>query len=283
MKNFICIIALAAVISTCAACSSTKKATSDTTTVTGAPITQSNDNVASRAKAIASSHGSWTTLQCSGTFTLGGKKTFSSSVAVRMERDKFIYISLRPILGIEVGRLVFSGDSVIIVDKIHHQYIAENVKLLTNGLPATVSTLQDIFLGRSFTIDGGTYTTAHTADATAENKGDKLCLKPAKATKGFTYEFAYDNANHITELSVTPDDEKIKDTYTVKYNDVHTTKAGNIAHSLNIASTIKGKALSMSLEYRNINWNEPVKADTSIPGNYKKANSDNINDLLSGE
>ena len=286
MKRQFTTIALAAALALCSACSTAKKAADANNSSANTNITSTtaatDDNQMARAQSIAASFANWKTMSCGGTFKLGGKKTFSSGVAVRMERDKFIYISLRPILGIEVGRLVFTGDSVIIVDKIHKQYIAENVSLLTNGLPATVSNLQDIFLGRAFTLDGGTYTTARRADATVTSSNGMHSLKPVKQTKDFSYEFTFNNDNHITALKVVPEGAK-STTYSVNYDNVKTTKAGNVAHSFKIDGTIKGNPLSLGIDYNKISWDENVKADLTIPASYKKVDSSNINNLLSGE
>jgi len=271
-------ILAAAALLALASCGTTKKVadTENPTAITTTQVTPQE-----RAQAIASTYGSWTTLQTGGNIQLGGTKNFSSSINVRMERDKSIYISLRPMLGIEVGRLVFTGDSVIVVDKLHRQYIAENVSLFTNGLPATVSTLQDIFLGRAFVLGEGTYNASRVELATPSSSTGKCNLKPSKQVKGFTYEFTFDEKNNILSLQVVPDGAKSK-TYSVDYSEVQQTQAGNIAHSVSVAGTIKGSALNFTLNYNDITWNQAVKIDASIPSNYKRADIRSLSSLLSG-
>lgn len=270
----------AAALMAMTSCGTTKKIADNNPTLPGGTSIETT-TTEGRSQAIAATFGSWTTMQTGGNIQLGGSHSFSSSINVRMERDKAISISLRPMLGIEVGRLVFTGDSVIVVDKIHRQYIAENVSLFTNGLPATVSTLQDIFMGRAFVLGEGTYDKSHTALASPSAPSGKCNLKPSKQIKGFTYEFSFDEANRLVALQVTPDGAKAT-TYSVDYSDVQATMAGNVAHSVSVAGTIKGSPLNFTLNYNDITWNQPVKIDTSIPSNYKRADIRSLASILSG-
>ena len=137
------------------ACGSQRSAI-DTVGIATQPTPAANEpNVTERLNAIAEATADWSTLSAGGTIGIGGAKNFSSKMQMRMERGKSIYISLRPLLGIEVGRLVVVGDSVIVIDKLHKRYIAANASLLTNGVPVDVTTLQDIFLGRPCVLGQG--------------------------------------------------------------------------------------------------------------------------------
>lgn len=268
-------ILIAASLAVFTACGTTKNiAGTDSTTTVAPPASKQGQD-------IASSHASWNTMQCSGTIRLGGSKSLSSSVSVRMERDKSISISVRPMLGIEVGRLVFKGDSVLVVDKLHKQYIAENVSMFTNGLPATVSTLQDIFMGRSFILGEGTYTKSNADHAQLTADNGKLTLAPSKQVQGFTYSFTYDTSARIQALQVIPDGAK-STTYSVNYDEVKKTVAGNVAHSVSIDGTIKGNAFNISLDYNDITWNQAVKIDSSIPSGYSKADIRSLTNILGG-
>lgn len=277
MNKFSLISAIVALSCVITACGSSKSITNDNTTTIN---TGSTSNTAI-VQTIANTTGSWNTLQCNATIKLSGNQSFSSSVNVRMERDKFIYISLRPVLGIEVGRIVLTGDTVIIVDKMHKQYMCENVSLLTNGLPVTISNMQDLFLGRPFTLGNGTYNPSCINTATVVTDNGKRLLRPVKSERGFSYEFAFDSNNIIQSLTVIPDGAQSTQ-YTVDYSDVRKTVAGNIAHTMSIASTIYGSAFNLGLDYNNITWNQNVNADITIPSNYKRIDASRLSNLLGG-
>lgn len=56
-----------------------------------------------------------------------GGKTVSLPATLRMRKDDAVRIQLlMPVLGSEVGRLEFTPDYVLIVDRIHHKYVKED-------------------------------------------------------------------------------------------------------------------------------------------------------------
>ena len=260
------------------ACGTVKKAATplpDTTTTKPTPVTTTADPI----DAVIATLGDWQTLQTGGNISLKGSSSFSSSIQVRMVRGQAIYISLRPMLGIEVGRLLITGDSLFAVDKIHKRYIAEKVSLLTSGIPVTVSDVQDIFLGRPFIIGKGTLSDALKSLVTASDTGKDTYIKANETFKGYGYAFAFGKSNHINLLSITPQGSLSPD-YVVNYSDVRSTKAGNIAHGINVNATVEKKKLDFSLSYKNIDWNGNVKIDRSIPNGYSRMNARDLFSLF---
>lgn len=219
----------------------------------------------------------WQTMQTGGNIKLSAGSSFSSSIQVRMVRDKDIYISLRPVLGIEVGKLLITADSIYAVDKIHKRYFAEKVSLLTAGIPVTVSDVQDIFLGRAFIIGKGTLNDANENQVGAAKAGSGFTVTPNEHYKGYVYSFAYDKSNNIITLNIMPENSTTA-TYQVKYNDVKATDAGKIAHSIKVNATIEKKQFDLSLSYKNIDWNGNLKIEHGIPSGYKRMSA---RDLLS--
>ncbi|MBR1804086.1 MAG: DUF4292 domain-containing protein, partial [Muribaculaceae bacterium] len=195
-------------------------------------------------------------------------KSFSSAMQMRMTRDDAIYISLRPLLGIEAGRLLIKGDSLFVVNKLQKVYLAEKVSLLTAGVPATVGMMQDMFLGRSFVMGEGSLNAARKSKVALTADGSKSHVQPKSQPGDFTYEFIYDEQNHILSLDVKL--KKGDGAYSMTYGDVRRTLAGNVAHQLNFTTDIKGKALKLKLDYDQMAWNEAVDMTFSIPASYKR-------------
>ena len=256
------------------ACGTFKKATSlpDSTTTT-----PEGTVIADPCDAVIATLGDWQTLQTGGNISLKGSSSFSSSIQMRMVRDQAIYISIRPLLGIEVGKLLITGDSVYAVDKVHKRYIAEKVSLLTSGIPVTVSDVQDIFLGRPFLIGKGTLNTTLKPQVTATGEGSGVTLTANEQYKGYGYAFTFDKSSRIVSLNIVPQGTSTA-AYQVKYNEVKKTKAGNIAHDIKVNAIVDKKKLDFTLTYKNIDWNEDVKIDRSVPTNYTRMNA---KDLLS--
>lgn len=265
MKRLTLILLSVTLTISIASCGSLHKAVNDTTKA----AQTTNENTNSRLDAIAGTFGSWETLQGGGSVSIGGAKSFSSSMQVRMIRNKAIYISLRPVLGIEVGKLIITNDSILVIDKLHHQYISEKVSLITNGIPATVNTVQDIFLGRAFIIGEGTFNKGAEKNVTMRDIDGTYSVEPKKQYSGFSYAFQFDSENRIKALDVTPSGSN-SSTYAVNYSDVETTQAGNIAGTVNISTEFKGKPFTFNLQYSSLNWGEQVNIDTRIPSGYRR-------------
>ena len=277
MRNNIAILITLAAMMT--ACGTFKKATSNTDTTTTNTTTPQGDYT-DPYDAVIATLGDWQTLQTGGNIKLNAGSSFSSSIQMRMVRDQAIYISLRPVLGIEVGRLLITADSLYAVDKVHKRYIAEKVSILTSGIPLTVSDVQDIFLGRPFIIGKGTMNEGVKAGITVTREGNMVLLTPSEQYKGYGYTFTFDKNNRITSLDIVPVSSGTA-AFQVKYSDVKGTTAGNIAHGINANATVDNKKRALSLTYKDIDWNGNVKIDRSIPGGYSRMSARDLFSLFS--
>ena len=272
--NIAILIMLAAMMT---ACGTFKKAATvpDTTSTT----TTTPNTVTDPVDAVIATLGNWQTMQTSGNIKLSAGSSFSSAIQVRMVRDQAIFISLRPMLGIEVGRLLITADSLYAVDKVHKRYIAEKVSLLTSGIPVTVSDVQDMFLGRPFILGKGTLNETLKSQVTV-GEASPLVLTANESYKGYGYVFNFDKAGRIASLNIAPT-KSAAAAYQVKYSDVRGTSAGNIAHSIIADATIENKKMALSLTYKNIEWNGNVKIDRSLPNGYSRMSARDLFSLFS--
>ena len=277
MRNNIAILIMLAAMMT--ACGTFKKATSNTDTTTTNTTTPQGDYT-DPYDAVIATLGDWQTLQTGGNIKLNAGSSFSSSIQMRMVRDQAIYISLRPVLGIEVGRLLITADSLYAVDKVHKRYIAEKMSILTSGIPLTVSDVQDIFLGRPFIIGKGTMNEGVKAGITVTREGNMVLLTPGEQYKGYGYTFTFDKNNRITSLDIVPA-SGTGAAFQVKYSDVKGTTAGNISHGINANATVDNKKMALGLTYKNIEWNGSVKIDRSLPDGYSRMSAKDLFSLFS--
>lgn len=253
------------------ACGTVKKTTLPESTTTTEQTTSTTVTI-DPYNTVISTLGQWQTLQTGGNIKLNAGSSFSSSIQMRMVRDQAIFISLRPVLGIEVGKLIITADSLYAVDKVHKRYIAEKVSILTSGIPVTVSDVQDIFLGRPFILGKGTFSMDSKPEITVNCESNSTILAPNESYKGYSYAFTFDKNNRISSLDIMPAGSTTP-AYLVKYSDVRATAAGNIAHGIDANATIEKKKISFSLSYKDIDWNGNVKIDKSIPSNYSRMNA----------
>ena len=273
---------IVAVAITASSCGSSKKVVNDVVPQNGnAPAVAVQSQSAqgpSRLARIVSKQGGWTTMQAGGSVSIGGARSFSSSMQIRMVRDRAILISLRPILGIEAGRLIITGDTIIVIDKLHKQYIQENVSLITNGIPATVSTIQDLFLGRAFLLGGGDLRSNLSQLSLTEQDG-LAELAPIEQPREFSYSFTYGTNDKILSVNVVPSG-KIATIYKADYSDVRTTLAGNVAGNVSVSTELRGTRFTLELDYDEMRWNQPFDIDATIPAGYKKISGKNLLNML---
>lgn len=279
MKNKLS-TSLAVIVLTMAmtACGTMKKAASipNTSTDNNTTTVTTTDPV----DAVIANLGNWNALQCGGNISIKASSNFSSAIQVRMLRDDAIYISLRPMLGIEVGKLVITGDSLIAVDKIHKRYVAEKVSLLTAGIPVTVSDVQDIFLGRPFIIGKGTLNEGLKTQVTSTPEGSGTLITPNEGYRGYNYSFKFDHKQRILSLDIVPQGSTTA-AYQVNYSDVKATAAGNVAHGIDVNATIEKKKLNFSMSYKNIDWNGNVKIERGIPNGYTRMKASDLFSIFS--
>ena len=276
MRNNIAILIMLAAMMT--ACGTFKKATNLPQTNTTTPTTP--EGTTDPMATIIATLGDWQTMQTGGNIAIKGSSNFSSSVQVRMVRDEAIFISLRPMLGIEVGRMLITSDSIFVIDKVHKRFVAEKASLLTGGIPVTVSDLQDLFLGRPFVLGQGTLREGLKGMMTATASGGITTLTAKDSYKGHNYSFNFGKSCHITTLTVGRG-ESASPVLQVNYADVKATNAGNIAHNAHVNATIENKKLDLEISYKNIDWNKDVKIDRSIPSGYSRMGAGSLFNLFS--
>ncbi len=74
------------------------------------------------------------------------------SGSMRIQRDKAIYVSIAPILGIEVARALITPDSVKIVNRLESSYYLGDISLLNRMFNTDIDfyMLQALFMGNDF-------------------------------------------------------------------------------------------------------------------------------------
>ena len=233
---------------------------------------------------IAQSFGAWTSLKANGSVTIGGAQSLSSSMQMRMLRGKAIYISVRPMGIMEVGRLIIKDDTLLVIDKIHKRYILENAKLLTSGIPVDINTLQDIFLGRAFVLGEGTLNGAMRDLVEVTEADGGYVMRPKQQYKGFTYQFTFNDRYHISSLQVMPgSNPESATTYAVDYSNVKSSLAGYVASKVKVETQISNSSLSLSLNYSGLTWNEEVEIDVKIPANYSRVSGSSLLNMFSAQ
>lgn len=233
-----------------------------------------------RVGKIVASYKDWTTFKAQGKVTIGGSKTYTSAMQLMMVKDKCISVSIKPMLGIEVGKIYITNDSIIVLNKLEKYYIAENLKVITGGIPFNINDMQNVFLSRMFELGNGTLKTdAKTLNSITQGDGGVMNVKLTPADLGLNYTFSVKKNGEIKNLTAALNGS-ISDFF-VNYYDYGTSSYGRIADTIEVTSRFDNKDISLKFEYEPmyVEWDKKVKYGNPIDSRYRKVEA---RALLSG-
>lgn len=237
--------------------------------ITGQDYT--NEETSNRYDDIVNSYTDWQTVSLNGKATLKAGSELNSAVQIKMVKDEMILVSIRPILGIEIAKLYLKKDSVVFVDKYNKLYVEEDLTALTDKLPFSLSTIQNMILNRAFLLDGTTLDEKTKCKVKlSDNQDGSLIITPKQQMPGLVYSFITDAENNITSLEVMHlADNK---TYNAEYRNFKTNPPYKMAEYVGIKTVISNKniALNLNLNSSKTRWNEPVDTDIDLSKRYHK-------------
>ena len=268
MKNNIISILVSTLVATLVlgSCSTTKKA--GETTVTDAAISLP---LKQRLVNTLDSYKDWSTFRTSGKIVIGGKQQFSSTMQLSMVKGKSISVSIRPLLGIEMGKIFITSDSIIVLNKFEKYYIAENLKMISNGIPMNINDMQNIFLARMFELGKGALTAdAPTLQSIEKGEGSMMNVTLVPENLGFSYTFAVKGNKEVKALKVSLDG--VSKDYYVNYYDHSSTDYGKIANTFELSSMMDGQKISLKFEYDPMyeEWDKPFTERMPIDSRYHR-------------
>lgn len=132
-------------------CGSARKAVADTGAVSSI-INADTDSMTGR----------WNTAYMPVRISVLSPSKFALSGRATMVRDSAVYISLR-VLGMEVGAVSLTADSLWVVDKYHKFMFAESTRNILGQHYMSMARLQDLMLGADSAIVDGTLSILNSA------------------------------------------------------------------------------------------------------------------------
>ena len=264
-KSSIIIALLAAILAMSTSCRSAQKAmVSETRSGEIAESVEADwSNSAFNPLTVAAAAPEWTDFSASGNITVSTTGSLSSAIQIKMVRGRSISISIRPLLGIEMGKLFVDKDSVTLVDKYHNIYVRESVSQLL-GNDIGLYALQNLLLSRPFDLTDGAISasTAYHFSATAPDNERRWQMRPAKANQLFGYFFDMIE-NNVSRFNVTLNNGQ---QYAMDFSAFKPVDGKVIATSISAHIEIGGAKVGMDLKYtKSIRWNSGVTDYIRIP------------------
>lgn len=260
-RNLIYIFTLMLMLVGISGCKSSKS-------VTGSDI--SSSQTSSVLQEVAASYRNWDSFSSSGKITLSGAASISSSMQIKMVHNKYITVSIRPILGIEAAKVYIDNDSAVVVNKLNKTYTSLPLSQFSHILPVDITTVQDIILARIFSVKDGALSVDNLKKFDISAELDDFIVTSRKKQNDFSYAFSLNNAKQLTSLTVSPSASSKK--YTANYSGYDDGAIGTPASNIKLSTAIKGKDITfeMYLNPSKNKWDNNSDESFSIGKNYRK-------------
>lgn len=189
---------------------------------------------------------------------------------IRIKRDSFVWISIRPGLGIELARAVFQPDTVKLLDRMKSTYFVGNYGVLDSSYSvyADYLMIEAIIANRFFVYKPDknlkpNYAKFNIRKLTADTELffiDSLNTDAYNQTFKFTSDYKLIN---VTAVNTTTQ-RKVE----IKYSDYEPVMTFQLPKRMDIELTEGAKKSKIFLEFSDFKVNEPAKNAFSIPDSY---------------
>jgi len=188
---------------------------------------------------------------------------------IKIKLDEFIWISVRPIMGIEVSRILITNDSLKVIDKLKNEYIEEKLSVIKSkiGIDLTYEIIQSILLNRFYVFP-------------SDNKINSYYLLNIENSTTLTAAgiFSDINISHKTSFSsrnfsIYENTLKLLDknqSLNIIYSDFQLLNKKEFPNSLQLNIDNAANTSLINLSYKNIKINETIKPTFIVPKNFKR-------------
>jgi len=197
-------------------------------------------------------------------------KEMSSRVDMKMVKDSAFMLSVQPVLGIEVFRLIMDQDSIKIIDRMNRRYLAENYANLKGQTPIVFNynNLQSLFINHLFYPGENNVTPGIYNRFLLDQEGSSAEIR-AKDKMGLSYIFMADGEEKLLSTYVTDKSENFALQWV--YSDFRITEGQPFPMRMDInLFTQKASKGGLKLNFSRVQTNIPVQIDVTIPDKYKR-------------
>ena len=222
---------------------------------------------------MINAYGSWETFVATGSVDVAG---LNSPFELRMIRNEAIQISIRPLLGIEVARIIVTPEKVSLYDKMSKSVAMADLSSLQEKLPFDLSfnNIQSLFLGRPFLLGQEDITLDNFDDFDFVLATPQWIMTPKVPTEKVTYIFGLEE-QYVTQMSGSEVGGSRK--FECQYNGYETIADYIVPTVIKVMAAGSTQSYSASLYYTSIAFDTKTSIDSSSFRNY---NESSMMDLL---
>lgn len=179
---------------------------------------------------------------------------------IRTRKDSIIWISVSSLIGIEVARMLMNKDSIFVMDRLKQHYYANDYKYLTTFIPFSINFEQlitmiygNIYIDKKFKAD-------------VINEENSFLVK--QQTDDLLIKSWVNSDLMIQQISIKH--KFLQYSADISFDEFKFFEEKSLPHSVKY-NFVSNDTTNISVEYNNVNINEPQKFPFSIPVKYKKA------------
>lgn len=205
----------------------------------------------------------------------------SFNISYRSKKDSVIWISVSPLLGIEVARLMITPDSVKMLDKIHNKYEATSFESINKMLQMKVNfeIVQALLYGNFFAYkkNENRFNSVYLEDSlgsqfyilsSLNKKKLKRSLEEKDLNKPVIQDvYVNDTTYRINRVQV--EDQRINKILNTEYGDFRLTDGGLFPFKSKTNITAD-KNIEIRIEYGKVAKAESLDFPFNIPNNYER-------------
>ena len=196
--------------------------------------------------------------------------SLSSKAQVKMINGEYIQISLQPLLGIEVARIMITKDSLFVVDKIGAMVAKEPLSSIEKYIPSTIGIkeLQKVLLGTPF-VAGDTLTQKSYDRFNWVRENETDVVMQTDIDSKIAVSFRHNNDGLLQQITI---ERNAIPMVECLYSQYKTDVKGDLRPSaiyMQLNSDIIGGIQSLSISNINPEWNKKVVIDTKVSSKYK--------------
>lgn len=206
-------------------------------------------------------------------------KSQSFNCKLRIQEDSAIWVSIAPLLGIELFRMVITTDSVKLVDRLNKRYFTDSLSVLETmtEVPVSYEVLQSLLTGKPVDLY-----TPEMYRATRTRDHYQLMMK-SRGKLRRAYRRSLLDIPLLHQMSIAGDGEKLIETFLkdlstgnlvrARYTDHEQVNEKLFPTKMEINTAGVGK-IRCNLEWSRIKIGEPVNISFSIPDKYEPFTSE---------
>lgn len=210
-----------------------------------------------------------------------GIKTISSKGNLRIINNEAIMLSVQPLFGIEMFRLYVEPDYLIILDRMNKRYVKESFQELKEKNPIGFNfySLQSLFTNCLFIPEQNDISLQDYTKFKYSASMDNYHLSARDKKSKIDYSFSVNGNDQITLTQL----YLPKKGYSLQWNYDQFSLMRNLffPHEMKISASTQKLKLDTSFSLSDINLNQPLTLETSIPGSYTKAEISEVLQMFS--